>query len=157
MEQPKVIFHGAHHQVLNHTITTLEILEQSNLHTLHFNQQPQDNPIKTPTCSVLKETLKLFRSQQRSRKISNKEPNILSQDLTFQVMMTQPPNRKMVLYIMQCLQEKKIIGKVTFSPMLNQILQLEKSWEEPIMVEEDSMEIVMDQIIGKRKQIQQEI
>ena len=83
MEQPTVIFHGAHHQVLNHTITTLEILEQSNLLTLHFNQQLQDNPIKTPTCSELKVTLKLFRSQQLQAKILDKEHKILSQDLTF--------------------------------------------------------------------------
>ena len=83
MEQPTVIFHGAHHQVLNHTITTLEILEQSNLLTLHFNQQPQDNPIKTQTCSVPKETLKLFRSQQWPPKKRDKETNILSQDQTF--------------------------------------------------------------------------
>lgn len=60
---------------------------------------------------------------------------------------------EMVLYIMQCLQEKRTIGKVTFLLKLSWIHQQEKSWEEPITEELGYMVMSMDLIIGLRKQI----
>ena len=77
------MFHGVHLQVLNLMISKEEILEQSNLNTLHLHQVQQDNHIKIQTSSELKVILNQSRNQLWSRKILDKELKILFQDLMF--------------------------------------------------------------------------
>jgi hypothetical protein len=71
--------------------------------------------------------------------------------------MMQQLNKEMVLFIMQCLQEMKINGKVTFLLQPSWIHQQEKSWEEPITEELGYMVMNTDLIIGLRNKILQEI
>jgi len=62
MPTPTATFHGPHLKVLNHMTSKEEIQERSNMITLHFVQECQDNPTKIQIFSKQKEPQKQFRS-----------------------------------------------------------------------------------------------
>jgi len=84
MLQLKAMFHGIHHKVLNHMISNLEIADQSNLNTLLFNQELQDNHTRIQTYSEQKEpSPKPFKNLQHQPKTLDQELKILMQDQMF--------------------------------------------------------------------------
>lgn len=131
-------------------ILNQEIIELNNSNTLLFNQEHQDNLTKTLIFSELKVIQKQFKNLLWFKRMSDKENKKHLQDQMFWVMMMLQLKWQMVNYITPFQQEKRIIGRVTFLPQLNLILQLERSLEEQIMEELDFMVIIMDPKIGKR-------